>query len=89
MLNAIVDPKHPNHAEAKEWLDDHDPNVIDEPPIKYALARIANRRNGTTPQEEKNRVNQLARRNHPPQPLPGAYDSSEPASISRLELRVC
>jgi hypothetical protein len=35
----------PNHSEAKEWLDEYDPKVIDELPIKYALSRIANRRN--------------------------------------------
>ena len=45
-LEAVADPKHPNHAEAKEWLvDDYDPKVIDELSIKYALSRIANRRN--------------------------------------------
>jgi Plasmid pRiA4b ORF-3-like protein len=45
MLEASADPTHPNHAEAKEWADDYDPQVIDELPIKYALGRIANRRN--------------------------------------------
>jgi hypothetical protein len=45
MLEAVADPNHPNHAEAKEWLDEYDPKVIDELPIKYALSRIANRRN--------------------------------------------
>ena len=45
MLDAAADPKHPNHAEAKEWPDDYDPNIVDELPIKYALGRIANRRN--------------------------------------------
>lgn len=45
MLDAVADPKHPNHVEATEWLDNYDPNVIDELPIKYALGRIANRRN--------------------------------------------
>ena len=44
-LNAIADPDHPNHAEAKEWLDDYDPDAIIELPIKYALGRIANQRN--------------------------------------------
>jgi pRiA4b ORF-3-like protein len=38
-LDAAADPKHPNHAEAKKWLDDYDPNLIDELPIKYALGR--------------------------------------------------
>ena len=44
-LDAVVDPNHPDHAEAKERSDDYDPNTIDELPIKYALGRIANRRN--------------------------------------------
>ena len=44
-LEAVADPNHPNHAEAKEWLDEYDPKVIDDLPIKYALSRIANRRN--------------------------------------------
>ena len=44
-LDAAADPKHPNHAEAKKWLDDYDPNLVDELPIKYALGRIANQRN--------------------------------------------
>jgi hypothetical protein len=47
MLDAIADPNHPGHAEAKEWADEYDPDAIDESPIKYALARIANRRNAT------------------------------------------
>jgi hypothetical protein len=45
LLEAVADPNHPNHAEAKEWLDEYDPKVIDDLPIKYALSRIANRRN--------------------------------------------
>ena len=45
MLEVVVHPNHPNHAEAKEWLDEYDPKVIDDLPIKYALSRIANRRN--------------------------------------------
>jgi hypothetical protein len=44
-LEAVADPNHPNHAEAKEWLDEYDPKVIDELSIKYALSRIASRRN--------------------------------------------
>lgn len=47
LLDALADPKHPNHAEVAEWLDEYDPNVIDEMPIKYGLNRIANRRNAT------------------------------------------
>jgi Plasmid pRiA4b ORF-3-like protein len=45
MLEALADPDHPNHADATEWADDYDPEIVDELPIKYALARIANRRN--------------------------------------------
>jgi hypothetical protein len=44
-LDAAANPTHPNHAEAKKWLDDYDPNLIDELPIKYALGRIGNQRN--------------------------------------------
>ena len=43
-LEAISDPTHEGHAEAKEWADDYDPDTLDELPIKYALSRIANRR---------------------------------------------
>lgn len=45
MLDAAADPKHPEHAEAKQWLDDYDPNAIEELPIKVALGRIAKQRN--------------------------------------------
>ncbi len=44
-LDAATDPEHPDHAEAKLWLADYDPNEFDELPIKYALGRIANQRN--------------------------------------------
>jgi len=44
-LAAISDPTHEGHAEAKEWADEYDPSTFDELPIKYALSRIANRRN--------------------------------------------
>lgn len=44
MLDAVADPKHPNHDHAKTWLDDYDPNTINELQIKFALGRIANRR---------------------------------------------
>jgi Plasmid pRiA4b ORF-3-like protein len=43
-LEAAADPTHENYAEAKEWLDDYDPDTLDELPIKYALGRIAARR---------------------------------------------
>jgi hypothetical protein len=37
-LDAATDAEHPDHAEAKLWLDDYDPKEFDELPIKYASA---------------------------------------------------
>jgi hypothetical protein len=45
LLEAIADPAHPSHADLKEWAGDYDPATFDSLPIKYALGRIANRRN--------------------------------------------
>jgi hypothetical protein len=45
MLEARVDPDHAEHAHIVEWLGDYDPDLIEELPIKYALGRIAARRN--------------------------------------------
>lgn len=45
LLDARADPEHPNHADAKAWLDDYDPDQLDELPIKFALGRLAARRN--------------------------------------------
>ena len=45
LLKAIADPAHPSHAHLKEWARDYDPATFDALPIKYALGRIANRRN--------------------------------------------
>jgi hypothetical protein len=45
LFDAIADPTHPSHAHLKEWAGDYDPDTFDELPIKYALGRIANRRN--------------------------------------------
>lgn len=44
-LDARADPEHPDHAEMTEWLDDYDPDTIDEVAIKVALGRIGRRRN--------------------------------------------
>lgn len=54
MLDALADPSHPNHADATEWADEYDPDTIDELPIKYALLRIANRRNAAKVRLTKN-----------------------------------
>jgi len=45
MLAILADPDHPDHAEIAEWLDEYDPDIINEVPMQYALSRIANRRN--------------------------------------------
>ncbi len=44
-LDIAADPGHPEHDEIREWLDDYDPNVIDEMQITISLGRIAKRRN--------------------------------------------
>jgi hypothetical protein len=45
MLAARADPDHPEHKPIVEWLDDYDPDEVDELPIGYALGRLAARRN--------------------------------------------
>lgn len=45
LLTARAEPNHPDHAEATQYLDDYDPLLIEELQIKYALGRIASRRN--------------------------------------------
>ena len=83
MLEAVADPNHPNHAEAKEWLDEYDPKVIDELPIKYALSRIANRR--MLPRSASLTTSKprqpLSSRNQPPRPSSDGY---QPAAGSRV-----
>lgn len=44
-LAVLADPSHPDHDEVTDWLDEYDPTAIDELPMKFALSRIANRRN--------------------------------------------
>lgn len=43
-LEILADPKHPDHGEIAEWLEGYDPHGLDDLPIKYALNRIAARR---------------------------------------------
>jgi len=45
MLEARSDPTHPDHAQISEWLDEYDPDELDDFPIQVALGRIAARRN--------------------------------------------
>jgi len=51
-LEALADPKHPDHEEAKEWFGDFDPNRFDERGIKNRLARIAERRRSSSTKRE-------------------------------------
>lgn len=55
MLQAIAHPRHPGHAETKEWAGDYDPGFVDELLIKIALGRIANRRNAAKARLAKKR----------------------------------
>jgi len=43
-LEALADPNHPDHDDAKESFDDFDPNRFDDQSIKDRTARIAHRR---------------------------------------------
>lgn len=43
-IEALADPNHPDHDDAKDWFGDFNPNRFDDQPIKKRLARIANRR---------------------------------------------
>ena len=45
MLQARIDPQHPDHAEMAEWLDGYDPEELDPLLIEGILGRIAARRN--------------------------------------------
>lgn len=42
-LEALADPKHPDHKEIKEWFGDYDPNRFEEAPIRQRLARLGTR----------------------------------------------
>jgi hypothetical protein len=45
LLAARADPSDDNYVDAVAWLDGYNPDLLDELPIKYALGRIAARRN--------------------------------------------
>jgi len=45
LLDALADPKHPDHARVAEYLEGWNPKEIDEFPLRIALGRIASRRN--------------------------------------------
>jgi len=60
LLEAIGDPAHPNHADLEEWLGEYDPTSIDTLLIKYALSRIANRRNAARTRIAKKQLGSAA-----------------------------
>jgi hypothetical protein len=68
LLEAIADRTHPSHAHLKEWAGDYDPDTFDALPIKYALGRIANRRQGAPRQEKTPRLGCLTPRTNSPRP---------------------
>jgi hypothetical protein len=37
-LDVLADPTRPEHAEVADWLDEYDPDEIDELPLKIACA---------------------------------------------------
>jgi hypothetical protein len=43
MVDALADSNHPDHDEFSEGFGGYDPQVVDEPAIKTALARMASR----------------------------------------------
>ena len=47
MLKVRADPTHPDQKEIAEWLNEYDPNVIDEELLKMGLNDIANPRTVT------------------------------------------
>ena len=66
MLDAVADPANPDHADASEWLEGYDPEAVDEVAVKYALSRIARRRNAAAARiKEKIRPAQLTLTNYP------------------------
>ncbi len=55
MLDTAADPEHPHHADAKEWLDEYDPNEINVLPIRVALGCITSQRNAAKARLAKRR----------------------------------
>ena len=91
MLEAVADPNHPNHAETKEWLDEYDPKVIDELPIKYALA--ASRTGVMLPRPASLTTSKPhqppSSRNQPPRPSPDGYEFAASCRLERRSDRPC
>jgi hypothetical protein len=45
-LEALADPKHPDHDDVADWFEGYDPEALDEPALQRAVGRIASRRSG-------------------------------------------
>jgi len=43
-LEALADPRHPEHEDVADWLDGYDPSDMNELALKRAVGRIASRR---------------------------------------------
>ena len=52
-LEALADPNHPDHDDAKDWFGDFEPNRFDDQPIKDRLTRIANRRRSASAKSKR------------------------------------
>jgi len=54
MLKVLANPRHPQHAEIKEWAGDFDPKRVNEPAIRSAFLHIAKRLDpGRSPQSSE------------------------------------
>lgn len=81
-LDIAADPNHPEHNEIREWLDDYDPNVIDEVQIKISLGRIAKRRNTAKARTRKQASEPAPQsRTHRPRPSPDGYADGSSVSV--------
>ncbi len=52
-LDALADPRHPDHAHAKEWFEDYDPKSVDTVSIKNAVGRLASWRGASKKRASK------------------------------------
>jgi hypothetical protein len=43
LLETLADPRHPSHADMKEWAGDYDPAALDEAGISRAISSLADR----------------------------------------------
>lgn len=82
ILDARDDPDHQEHQTAVTWLGDYDPGTIDELPIKFALGRIAARRNAQEPASQRPRRPE-------PRPSAEAYQEAIPPRDGMTGIGCC